>query len=671
MSNRKILLLEPNYKNKYPPMGLMKLAMYYRLQGDDVTFWKGDFTSFVVEQLLRDLFLRLEEAEMYLVQSEGVTFDLPRLRAETPAIRVYIRTGKIASDSNLELLLETVPILKRWLQEYRVRFKSKWYFKEPRWDRVCVTTLFTFYWDITIETIKFAKRLCKDWKHNVQVGGVLASVVPERVQKETGVKPHCGILNITHFRGDPVLPDPFSNTAIDALPLDYSLLDETDYQYPEIDAFYGYATRGCVNKCPFCVVPILEPEYRDFIPLKARIEYTTKVFGAQRNLLLLDNNVFASARFEKIIDDIKACGFGRNDKYVRPNQLKIAARQLRKGWNDYAYLRRIVRLLGEYKDWVEKHESEERYNYLYSLLSNNGLLHDYTATKASALEVCKEIEKDYEAWHKKRTHPVVRIVDFNQGLDARLATPVRMHKLSEIAIKPLRIAFDNWSFRSHYVRAIKLGAENGIMNSSNYLLYNFRDTPDDLYNRLLINIDLCDALGVNIYSFPMKYHPITDPEYFSNRDYIGDHWNRKFIRAVQSVLNSTHGKIGRGRTFFFKAFGRNLEEFHDLLDMPEAFIIRRWDAEISGLKAEWLSARKAMSDKERVAAEEIVKKNVFDPKSIKKQSTRVAAFLSYYLFRREDIPVASEKDKAVYIADFEASCTSEVSDMCRELLARC
>ena len=671
MSKRKVLLIEPNYKNKYPPMGLMKLAMYYRLQGDDVTFWKGDFTSFVVDQLLRDLFLRLEEVETFLVQSEGSIFDLPRLRAETPAIRAYIRTGKIASDSNLELLLETVPMLKRWFQEYRVRFKSKWYFKEPRWDRVCVTTLFTFYWDITIETIKFAKRICKDWKHNVQVGGVLASVVPERVQKETGVKPHCGILNITHFRGDAVLPEPFSKTAIDALPLDYSILDETDYQYPEIDAFYGYATRGCVNKCPFCVVPILEPEYRDFIPLKARIEYTTKVFGEQRNLLLLDNNVFASAQFEKIIDDIKACGFGRNDKYVRPNQLKIAIRQLKKGWNDCAYLRRIVRLLGEYKDWVENHESEERFNYLYSLLSNNGLLHDYTATKASALEVCKEIDKDYDAWHKKRTHPIVRIVDFNQGLDARLATPERMQKLSEIAIRPLRIAFDKWGFRAEYVRAIKLGADNGIMNSSNYLLYNFNDIPDDLYNRLLINIDLCDALGVNIYSFPMKYHPIKDPNYFSNRDYIGKHWNRKFIRTIQSVLNSTHGKIGRGRTFFFKAFGRNLEEFYDLLYMPEAFIIRRWDAEISGLKAEWLRARKAMSDKERVAAEEIVKKNIFDPKSIKKQPARVAAFLSYYLIRREDIPVASEKDKAVYIADFEASCTSEVSDMCRELLAKC
>jgi len=72
----------------------------------------------------------------------------------------------------------------------------------------------------------------------------------------------------------------------------------------------------------------------------------------------------------------------------------------------------------------------------------------------------------------------------------------------------------------------------------------------------------------------MKYHPIDDPAYFRNRDFIGEpHWNRKFIRAIQAVLNSTRGKISRGETFFRAAFGSDLEEFHKILWMPEALII--------------------------------------------------------------------------------------------------
>jgi hypothetical protein len=39
-----ILLIEPGYKNKYPPLGLMKIAAYHGPYGknDNVRFMKGE-----------------------------------------------------------------------------------------------------------------------------------------------------------------------------------------------------------------------------------------------------------------------------------------------------------------------------------------------------------------------------------------------------------------------------------------------------------------------------------------------------------------------------------------------------------------------------------------------------------------------------------------------------
>jgi len=131
----------------------------------------------------------------------------------------------------------------------------------------------------------------------------------------------------------------------------------------------------------------------------------------------------------------------------------------------------------------------------------------------------------------------------------------------EIPVRPVRIAFDHWELHEVYEASIRTAVSHGHTNLSNYVLYNFKDKPVELYRRLKLNVDLCDELGVSIYSFPMKYHPIEDPDYFSNRDYIGIHWNRKFIRTIQAVLNSTKGKVGKGHSFFCKAFGSNEEEF--------------------------------------------------------------------------------------------------------------
>ena len=49
---RKVLLIEPNYSNKYPPVGLMKLATYYRNLGNwEVVFYKGDLKEFVIDRI--------------------------------------------------------------------------------------------------------------------------------------------------------------------------------------------------------------------------------------------------------------------------------------------------------------------------------------------------------------------------------------------------------------------------------------------------------------------------------------------------------------------------------------------------------------------------------------------------------------------------------------------
>ena len=196
--------------------------------------------------------------------------------------------------------------------------------------------------------------------------------------------------------------------------------------------------------------------------------------------------------------------------------------------------------------------------------------------------VCPLYEKTHKPSKRKR------IVDFNQGIDSRLITDTNMKKLSEVNIFPLRIAFDHWEFHDIYEQSVRTAVKSGIKNLSNYLLYNFEDKPEDLYYRLEMNVRLCEELDASIYSFPMKYHPINDPEFFKNRDFIGKHWNRKFIRAVQAVLNSTKGKIGRGKDFFEEAFGSSIEEFRKILWIPETFIIyrRQYDANLREKLAE-------------------------------------------------------------------------------------
>lgn len=83
---------------------------------------------------------------------------------------------------------------------------------------------------------------------------------------------------------------------IDRLQPDYSI-------YPHIpkDTSYGFLTRGCPNKCPWCVVPKKEGAIRPYM------DVDEIAIDGRRNIVLMDNNILAAgdyaiSQFEKIIE---------------------------------------------------------------------------------------------------------------------------------------------------------------------------------------------------------------------------------------------------------------------------------------------------------------------------------------------------------------------------------
>lgn len=615
--NRKVLLIEPNYKNKYPPMGLMKLATYFRKLGDDVRFFKGNLKEYAAELLYEEFNKE--------VGNEG-------LARYSKKIIDYLRTGKYN-------FLDGIPDfrnsqLEEKLNLYRIRYKEKQY---PKFDIVGVSTLFTFYWNKTIETINYSKYFCRD-DGRILIGGIASTILPNEIEKETGIKPYTGLLN---KKG---IIDENNEDIIDELPLDYSILDEIDYEYPAKDSYFGYMTRGCVNNCKFCAVPKLEPIYIKYITLKDQIKEIEKSFGARKDLLLMDNNVFASACFNEIIDEIKECGFEKNSKYIASDEYDITMENLKKGVNNRAYKKKIVKIYNQLSEKMTDDDAGD----IYSQREKFNLLYSETVILENVIAFDSVFRPLYEKLVTNRKRPRSRYIDFNQGVDARLVTEEKMKKLAEINIRPLRIAFDHYSMKKTYIEAVRIAAKYGITNLSNYLLYNFEDKPEELYYRMKINIDLCEELDVTIYSFPMKYHPIDDPEYFRNRNYIGKHWNRKFIRAIQAVLNATKGKIGRNKTFFEEAFGKDANEFNKILWMPEEFIIyrRKYNEKLrskleetyknhyndeNNLMNEWWNKFNALDDKRLKKVKEIVAKNRFSDEDLKNcKDELVLEVLEYY-----------------------------------------
>lgn len=440
MANKNILFIEPGYKNKYPPLGLMKIASYHGKYGkkDNLTFIKG----------------------------------------------------------------EDRKVLSR------------------AWDRIYVTSLFSFEWKNISKSIDFALEVAQGQASKVFAGGIAVSLMHQAFLDETkwrGVRFIKGLLKkspsesmqLDDFEGELYADDHSKFPIEDHIP-DYEILDQIDYTYPVADAYFAYASRGCTRKCSFCGVPKLEGGLYETPSLSTIVDGIKERHGEKKDLILMDNNVVASPKFHDIIKEIVDLGFTPGAKLKRDGK---------------TYKRRV---------------------------------------------------------------------DFNQGVDARILCkdPGFLEEMAKIGIKPLRIAFDHVGLKKQYEQSVRYAAKVGLVDLSNYMLYNFHDTPADLYERMRINIDLNEELNTKIFSFPMRYQP-TDRK---DRGFVGAKWNRYQLRSMQIILQATHGVVSGAPKFFKHAFGGDASEFEELLLRPTHYTFHReWYEKMEG-KEQYLDYRNQLED---------------------------------------------------------------------------
>jgi len=130
-------------------------------------------------------------------------------------------------------------------------------------------------------------------------------------------------------------------------------------------------------------------------------------------------------------------------------------------------------------------------------------------------------------------------VDFNQGLDARLISERVAKRISEVKIdRFVRISYDYLSMERYVKKAIDLLKAQGIdgRNILVYTLYNFTDSPQDLFTRIK------DTLSWGAVSYPMRFQPTNT---LSKNTYVALGWDIIRLNAVQRARRV----IGSGGAF--------------------------------------------------------------------------------------------------------------------------
>lgn len=223
-----ILLVEPDYRSKFPPLGLMRISAFHKERGDSVTFVRGN---------------------------------IPEYRAVS-------------------------------------------------WHRIYVSSLFTYELPRTINTIKYYLGTVSNPSESVFVGGVGATLLPNYIKDRVPCRVIEGALDQSNMLG-------LNESPIAEYTPDYSLLDSVSRRYLPENAYFVRVSKGCVRKCKFCAVPLLEPIFGYLQSVSDQLRIVNERYGERQNLVVLDNNILALGCLPEVIEDIRRQGFQKGSMFSK------------------------------------------------------------------------------------------------------------------------------------------------------------------------------------------------------------------------------------------------------------------------------------------------------------------------------------------------------------------
>ena len=135
-------------------------------------------------------------------------------------------------------------------------------------------------------------------------------------------------------------------------------------------------------------------------------------------------------------------------------------------------------------------------------------------------------------------------VDFNQGLDARLVTEDVAATLRGVNIPTIRLAYDFVNMGDAVYRAVRFLKKAGLTDRRLrhiccYVLYNYKDSPIDLYRRVR------DLLEWGVSAYPMRYQPLKGEHAFEKDSYVSPGWTPEQLDMVAAARRV----IGYGGAF--------------------------------------------------------------------------------------------------------------------------